>query len=530
MFRRLSGAVVCAFALAAMTVPAAAHAADQPSSPGAVRFLKRTDPSFDRFTTQPSASFQSWMRSKFWRSEVFTPYFDNKTSWYGNGLVYLDLYAVYRGSATANAHPEWILRDRSGNPLYIPWGCDGSACPQYAGDVGDPNFRAWFIAQAKDAVAHGYKGIWLDDVNLEFQVGNGQGDHVDPIDPRTGAPMTAAAWRNYVAGFVEDIRRALPGVELLHNSIWYAGGDQRDRDPAVQRQIAAADYINIERGVNDAGLTGGNGEWSLNALLSYIDRLHAAGKGIVLDGGDSSPVGREYSLAAYYLVSAGRDAVGLGAMTPENWWSAYDGDLGTPNGDRTTWNGLLARSFSRGLALVNGPDNPTRTVALPSPMVDTSGRTVTSVTLPARSGAVLSAPAGTVATPLPGSTAATTATATASSASAASTAAPTSKPAKTTTPRTVRVRAVKVRAPKRHTRVILGRVAVHAAARVRLDVLRHAGGRGWVTVAHRSAHVSRGRFHATLKRLRAGRYEVHATPRAHGRPARTTPRAFRVRA
>ena len=110
---------------------------------------------------------------------------------------------------------------------------------------------------------------------------------------------------------------------------------------------------------------------------------------MILDGASNTPTGREYSLAAYYLISTGNDGLGNGAMTPENWWPAYNEDLGTPEGPRREWEGLLRRDYTDGIALVNEPDAPTRTVALPAPMYNTEGAVVTGVTLGAASGAVL---------------------------------------------------------------------------------------------------------------------------------------------
>src|SRR3712207_2094457 len=99
--------------LAGMSLgPATASAATEPaSSAGRVKFVKRTGPEFDRFTRTPAPGFAEWMRAKFWRAEVFTPYFDAKNAWYPNGWVYEDLYSIYRDSALERAHPEWILRD-----------------------------------------------------------------------------------------------------------------------------------------------------------------------------------------------------------------------------------------------------------------------------------------------------------------------------------------------------------------------------------------------------------------------------------
>jgi hypothetical protein len=360
---------------------------------GAVRLFKRMDSSFDRYTSGASPESQAWMRERFFRAEVWSPYFDDKTSWYPQGLVSRNLYAIYLDDEeTLVAHPDWVLRDAAGSPLYIPFGCSGGACPQYAGDVGSPEFRRAWIERARSVLSRGYGGLWIDDVNLEFRVGDGRGQFRAPMDPRTGQAMSAEDWRRYVAEFVEEIRAALPGVEILHNSIWFAAPG-RLNDPYVQRQIAAADRINLERGVNDPGLTGGTGPWSLRAFLSYIDAVHAAGRTVVLDGFDDSPAGREYNLAAYFLVSDAGDGLGVAQATPDNWWPMYDVRLGAPQSERRLWHGLLRRDFDRGVVLVNEPGAGTRTVVLDEPMVTSAGQVTTSVTLAAGQGAVLHRPA-----------------------------------------------------------------------------------------------------------------------------------------
>jgi hypothetical protein len=529
MLSRVRLALAGALLAATLISVTPAMAADA-GSPGAVRFLKRTDPSFDRFMDAPTPAFKAWMNEKFWRSEVFTPYFDAKNAWYRNGLVYLDVYAVYRDAATAQAHPEWILRDTADNKLYIPFGCDGTSCPQYAGDITNPAFRQAFIDYAKASMAQGYKGIWLDDVNLEFQVSDASGRHVDAVDPRTGKPMTALAWREAMAGFMEEIRAALPAAELLHNSIWYAGQSARDRDPSVVRQIAAADYINIERGVNDAGLTGGTGEWSLNALFGYVDRIHAAGKSVILDAGDATPAGREYNLAAYYLISIGRDAVGLGVMTPENWWTQYDRDLGAPAGGRTWSAGLHRRDFAGGIVLLNDPGAAPRTVTLAAPMTTTSGQSVTKVTLAGGSAAILHAVGGgtpPVLTPEPVATPAPAPKPAPLTPAPEIVPAPTATTPVATPPATVRVR---VRRAQRRTVVVEGRVAAAARGDVRVRVQR-AGRKRWHSVATRTAGVDRdGGFRAALARLAPGRYRVSAAylPGTAGRSILSAPLRFRI--
>jgi hypothetical protein len=358
---------------------------------GRVYYQRVAAPELDRFTNSPSRAQQQWFRNHFARMAVFTPYFDKRTSWYPNGLVYVDLYGIPTESPVAREHPDWVLHDAAGNRLYIPWGCHSGVCPQYAADIANAGFRASRIEQIRDVVNRGYRGLWLDDVNMEFRVSDGAGKQVAPLDSGAGRLMTWAEWRNHVAGFVEQIRAAIPRSEIVHNSIWYAGPPGvRDADPAIRRQIAAADNINLERGIaNDTGLTGGTGEWSLNALFAFIDRVHATGRGVTFQEYSLDRSSQEYALAGYFLVSSGNDRIGDFDSNPEHWWSGYEVELGEPLGARTWENGVFRREFARGLVLLGEPGLKERTMTLPGRFTNLQNEPVTTIRISARQGVVL---------------------------------------------------------------------------------------------------------------------------------------------
>jgi len=275
----------------------------------------------------------------------------------------LDLYAIYASSQLKTSHPDWILRDGKGNPLYIPFACSRGTCPQYAADVSNPDFKAYWMAQATKLYLTGYRGLWVDDVNLELRVSDGNGVTLAPIDRRTGRPMTISDWKDYVATFTEEIRATFPGWEIVHNAIWYAGGSARTADPSVQREILAADYIYLERGVSDSGLKGGSGQYSLNDFFSYIDGVHQLNRSIVLENNAQQT---DYGLAAYFLVSNGSDGLASSGLFPDSWPTSYSIDLGEPLGPRFASNGLLCRDFERGIAVINPPANSPFTIAMPS--------------------------------------------------------------------------------------------------------------------------------------------------------------------
>src|SRR3954454_640469 len=389
--RALAGA--CRAAPLAATVlclraPATPYA-DAPAA-GSVHFMRGAESAFDAFSSHPTSAEQQWMRDHYARMRTYAPYFDSRLAWFPDAWTYKDTYAIYPDSPLASGQDGVILREADGRRLYIPWGCSGGTCPQYAGDIGDPGFRAAWIDEARTQMAAGYEGLYLDDVNMFMQVSDGTGTHVAPIDPRTGEAMTWPAWKGYMADFVTEVRTAFPDVEIIHNAIWFAG----DSDPDIARQLRAADYIVLERGINDSGLTGGTGRFALRRLVDYVDHRHAEGHAVVFDSEAPTEAARLYGLAGYFLVSGGRDL--LGSFTgglPSDWWAGYDTTLGAPAGPRYDFEGVIRRDFAGGVVLLNPPGAAIRTVAVGAGLHDLTGAPASSVTLDAASGAVLLADA-----------------------------------------------------------------------------------------------------------------------------------------
>ena len=406
---------------------------------GQVCFVAVADSSFDVYTSNPTEAQQTWMVSHYARMLVYSPYFDSRLGWYPAGWVYKDVYAIYKDGALATQHPEWILRDQSGNELYIPYGCSGQSCPQYAGDVGNPAFRANWIAEATATMAVGYAGLFEDDFNMRMQVGDGKGRLVTPWDPRTGAPMTESDWRTYLSQFQEEIRAAFPTRELIQNQVFFfAPAD----DPAVVSSTRNANYVWIERGFNDTGIVGGTGQYGFETLLGFIDAAHRDGAGVVVEPG-SATWGRDYALATYFLFSNGSDGFsGRNGGTPDDWWPGYEVDLGTPLNDHYRWGSLFRRDFAGGLVLVNQPNSATVTVDLGGAYVGLDGAVYTSVTLGATNGIVLlaAAPATTTTTSAPTTTTASTTFTTTSTSSSTTATTSTTTSTSTTSRRTTTTR------------------------------------------------------------------------------------------
>jgi hypothetical protein len=180
-------------------------------------------------------------------------------------------------------------------------------------------------------------------------------------------------------------------MEIIHNTPWFAsaplGGTQ---DPDVAATVASADFVANERGLTDEGLTGGSGEFSLDAVFRWVDAVHALGAGVIYLSYGTTRSEAEYNVAGSLLTSDSRDGVSTAyRMLPRRWWPGYDTDLGAALGPRTRWEGLWRRDFARGMVLVNDPGAPAVTVALGAPMRSSEGRPVMSVDLEPARGVVL---------------------------------------------------------------------------------------------------------------------------------------------
>jgi hypothetical protein len=347
----------------------------------------RTDGTFDPYIENTTPTQETWLQSHFWGLQTYSPSQDQILSWFAGGYAYVELWGVQPTNPLVQSNPDWVMKDVNGNWLYVNYNCSGGTCSQWAFDFSNPAFIQNLISQQiLPAVNAGWYGIWLDDVDMGMHTSDGNGNPVTPVDSNTGLPMTQAAWEQYMANAVTQIRQAVPTTQILHNVEWFAATSQPfASDPAVKQEIQAANILNLERGIT--GTLSGTVLMSTTSFLSYVDFVHSLGKTV-----DVQELGfnGDFGLAGYYLISSGLDALSNDAITPNNWWTGYDTNIGTPYGARYGWNGVIRRDFTGGVVLLNPVGSKTATLAAPSgSFVNTSGAPTTSVTLAAGQAAVL---------------------------------------------------------------------------------------------------------------------------------------------
>ena len=282
---------------------------------GAINLTLGTGAVTDSFTTctwnpPPTpctrSPYISFFQSHFFRAVTFEPYWQTNNgnlSWFPNSWNYRDSYAIYNGNGEVTTwinqhHPEWILHDASGNKLYINFACNNNgSCSQYAADIGNKDFIHFWLTGCdlkgicdnvpigqggeEGIIALGYKGVFIDDVNMNMDTSNGTGNPVTPMDSNTGKPMTQLAWSQYMANFMVAIRQALPkNIEIAHNAVWFEGGNggvtSDNPDPQdLNKEIQSANWIDLERGIVDGGIGSGGGHFGIDSMFKYVDLVHS---------------------------------------------------------------------------------------------------------------------------------------------------------------------------------------------------------------------------------------------------------------
>lgn len=349
------------------------------------------------FNGWTSGGHWDWMNTHYDSMVVWEPYWDSRLASYSDVTVYRDSYAIKVNTdkdSRSVDHPEWILRDAADNPAYIPFGCS-SGCPQFAADVGNQAYRDDWIATIQSWVDKGYRGLFIDDVNYLWRFSDVNGGDIEPIDPRTGEVLTLGDWQRYMTEFLEQVRATFPDIEIWHNAIWYADSPGF-ANPLIDRQIRAADVIQLERGMNDNGLKSGTSKFGMQTFMGFIDRVHANGANVgLLDENAVDATGQWYNIAGGLLVNDGGDHV-----TTEDWeliaptglFPGYLTDLGHALGPRQVVDGTIQREFTGGLVVMNEPRSDPVTVTLDGEWITPDGATVTEVSLGTREAIVLTRP------------------------------------------------------------------------------------------------------------------------------------------
>jgi hypothetical protein len=297
-----------------------------------------------------------------------------------------------------DVHPEWILKDASGNPVTTSNGIGRL----FATDIGNTAYvDAWADWAFAAMRRYGWDGTFADNI---FR-GNFASWSARPYDPRTGQPYTTADYRGDMLAALRRLRARYDASGKIlvgnHSSAW---DPTTFADPVVQQEILAMHGVEMEDCVFDFN---GNrqSEASWIAQLRYLDYANVHGVRTICNGAAGSisdTTNRWYVLGSYLLTKEGFSSVGE-INSVRTWWDGLATDLGEPLGRyycldpaadlaRTATcpatGKIYVRDWTHGRVLVNPTASTTVTVPLGETLVD-RGTSVGAVTLAAGSGVVL---------------------------------------------------------------------------------------------------------------------------------------------
>lgn len=291
--------------------------------------------------------YSQFIRWRFSKVCGWAPWFDYfSQAFLGDSFFYLDTYAIYNDLTNLTGllvtHPEYILTDTSGNKLYIPFNCANGACPQFAADISNANFFNYQLGTINQGISKKYRGVYLDDVNLDCKVSDGNGAIISD-------PLITSKWAEKMVEFVEKIRGVswidTPLPKIVHNSIWFSTAPQN----LIDRQIQAADYINIERGFGDSNLNNS----TFGQLLLYIDHVHSLNRNIIQM--EYTKDNLQFKIACFLLNYKKGDLFCCLNLFPDQWDTAVDTDYGEAMSDKFYDNSVKqwCRMYSKCQVLVD---------------------------------------------------------------------------------------------------------------------------------------------------------------------------------
>ncbi len=314
-------------------------------SEGRVQFCMYATSQADPYDLAPPPTLgqEAWMRQHWNRMITYVP---NIQAWHPGCWRYLDWLAIYVNSQTANAHPEWILRDASGTKLTF------FAPNQYLADIGNPAYVDYMIATAGTYLSGGARGLHIDDVDLDRVV------VPTAINPRTpGVPYTLHDWDHDMSVGLQKLRAAYPAAQIVHNSLWW----EDTSNPDVLAALKACDVFELERGFNDPNYTPAK----IQQVWSFCDLAHSLGTAVNhLSESNGGTQAAHFNLGCALLCSGGKDfAYENTGWQPNNWDPIYDKDYGAALGGRAQVSAnVWERRFAGGTVTV---DLAAKTAVLP---------------------------------------------------------------------------------------------------------------------------------------------------------------------
>ena len=325
-------------------------------------------------------------------------------------LTYMN--GAFARSKDAPSMPDaWFLRDSSGNKVKsVYWG-------NFLMDPANPGWQAWTAAKCEEwNRLSGFHGCMLDDMGA----GNLTSGNLTarPIDPRTGKLMDTYDWIGYTADLARAVGKANPGLLIGANGL--NNGSKFFGNNVVSKRLLAAVDVGMAEGWLRNEYASPSTFRSESAWRAEVDMLVEAGrmnKTISLQtkiwtSASTAQVDhwRRYTYASFLLGTHGQSYLNFNPEGPGRPPAAHAWEqvsIGAPTESYAKRGGVYQRRYTGGIAMVNPTDSPVR-VTLDKAYQRLNGTTVTSFTLGANDGEILTDPSAPSGGGIPGATTTTT--------------------------------------------------------------------------------------------------------------------------
>ncbi len=302
----------------------------------------------------------------------------------GPAMIYSNSVAMPDDWAVINSHEDWFLHS---TPIPSPQTRIPLSGPYpylFYMDVGSQGWRDFVVGKYVAALAANpaADGVFLDGVMLPTEYESLLGPAYPSYD--------AEAYQSAALEFIYAVKDAAGGKSVVVNSelskaftlaadggscegFVHFGGQRNDEQIAKNQWLRHLAVIG-DRDLDDRFLLIGSGSAD-STLTSMVEYCYAS----FLLGYN------EHARSSFYWHSNAD-----GGYSRLNWFPVWEMDVGEPAGGFYESDGVYRRDFSDGMVLANPSDSGSPvTVNLGAVYTDSSGSTVSILTLPNKSGAVL---------------------------------------------------------------------------------------------------------------------------------------------
>lgn len=349
MSKLLHIATLATFAALALAVPASAQA--QSGVAGHLRVAHDSNPDWSNVTlTAQRHSYvilQPWQTDRLAQIKAANPSTmvlmhknlsgatdSQNAGYYSSGVSY---------QAANAAHPNWFLKDASGNRInFMGYGW------LYAMDVGDPDYQqAWANNVIDELVKNGWDGVFMDNTDTTMKYDFDQ----YPAKYQTDTQWQAAT-RSALA-YIGPRIQAAGKLAVPNLGAW--GGNPSVGRSWLQYVSGAMDEMFVKWGTAAGSGYADAGRWATQ--LGSLEYAQQQGKDF-LAVTHSSATDRAGALYGWATVLLGANGHASYTMAPdyssETWFPEYEYAIGNPTGSESTDpNGVHRRVFQNGIVVVN---------------------------------------------------------------------------------------------------------------------------------------------------------------------------------